>query len=349
MGVRRIGYGFFWRDAELYDPDIGVWMYTASMTDSRASPTATLLPNGQVLVAGGFGYGRNTSGDLASAELYDPTTGLWAYTGSMAIGRDSHTATLLANGKVLIAGGYNGFTTLNSAELYDPTTGLWAYTGSMRTTRSGYSATLLPNGQVLVAGGDDDNGDTFASAELYNPATGVWSPTGSMGSPRGGHTATLLANGQVLVVGGYNGLTTLNSAELYDPATGTWSPTGSLGFARSDDTATLLANGKVLIAGGFGTNGELLASSELYDPAPPFINPIFNHPVKLGDGSFQFGFAITSGPGYSVLASPDLAAPLNSWKYLGPATEMPVGSGLFQFTDHQAPNYPQRFYRVSSP
>ena len=216
-----------------------------------------------------------------------------------------------------------------------------------KTARYGHTATLLPNGQVLVAGGGDDNGDIFASAELYNPATGVWSPTGSIGSPRSSHTATLLANGQVLVVG--EGTTPLAGAELYDPATGTWSPTGSLGFARSGYSATLLANGQVLIAGGFGTYGELLASSELYDPSPSFINLIFNHPVKLGDGSFQFGFAFTSGPGYSVLASPDLAAPLNSWTYLGPAIETPPGSGQFQFTDHQAPNYLQRFYRVSSP
>ena len=113
------------------------------------STTATLLPNGQVLVAGGF-----NGVDLASAELYDPATGLWTATGSMTSARDHHTATLLPNGQVLVAGGYSfDDFALASAELYDPATGLWTATGSMATARYWHTATLLPNGQVLVAGG----------------------------------------------------------------------------------------------------------------------------------------------------------------------------------------------------
>ena len=142
------------------------------MATARYDHTATLLPNGQVLVAGGFGGNY-----LASAELYDPATGLWTATGSMAAARFCHTVTLLPNGQVLVAGGFNDASgALASAELYDPATGLWTATGSMATKRDGHTATLLPNGQVLVAGGY--NGVFLASAELYDPATGLWTATG---------------------------------------------------------------------------------------------------------------------------------------------------------------------------
>jgi hypothetical protein len=120
-------------------------------------------------------------------------------------------------------------------------------------------------------------------------------------------------------------------------------PMNSCSASRAGHTATLLPNGKVLVVGGFALN-----SAELYGPTPSFLNPILN-PIKLGDGSFQFGFSNPSGPAYRVLASTGVAAPLNTWSNLGPANETPPGSGQFQFTDHQATNYPQRFYRVSSP
>jgi Kelch motif protein/galactose oxidase-like protein/dockerin type I repeat protein len=133
------------------------------MVDERERHTATLLPNGQVLVAGGYnGF------DLRSAELYDPATGLWTRTGSMATAREIHTATLLPNGQVLVAGGQTtGTGVLGSAELYDPATGLWSVTGSLVTARYYHTATLLPNGQVLVAAGFGRNLDYLASAELY--------------------------------------------------------------------------------------------------------------------------------------------------------------------------------------
>ena len=215
-----------------------------------------MLPNGKVLVAGGLG----ASGSLASAELYDPATGAWSATGSLATARDFHSATLLPNGKVLVAGGSNG-SFLGSAELYDPATGAWSATGSLATARDFHSATLLPNGKVLVAGGY--NGSYLASAELYDPDTGAWSATESLATARSIHSATLLPNGKVLVAGGLNG-SYLASAELYNPATGAWSATVSLATARASHTATLLPNGKVLVAGGY--NGSSLASAELFDP-----------------------------------------------------------------------------------
>jgi hypothetical protein len=176
-------------------------------------------------------------------------------------GFPSFTATLLQNGKVLVAGGGPA-----TGELYDPSTGTFSLTGAMVTPRSGHTATLLSNGEVLIAGGFDSSGNYLTSAELYNPATGTFTLTGSMKTSRANFTATLLQNGQVLAAAGQNSNAFppfLTRAELYNPATGKWSSTGSLKVGRYFQTATLLNSGEVLIAGG----GGHLASAELYNPA----------------------------------------------------------------------------------
>jgi Putative Ig domain/Galactose oxidase, central domain/Kelch motif len=241
----------------------GVFSNTGSLVTAREAPTATLLPNGKVLVAGGY---NNTNDNLASAELYDPATGSWTATGSLAIARSSHTATLLPNGKVLVAGGVNTNGYLASAELYDPATGSWAPTGSLGIARGDHTATLLPNGKVLVASGS--NFGDLVGAELYDPASGIWTATGGLITARRFHTATLLPSGKVLVAGGSNDTSEyLANAELYDPASGSWTATGSLGAARNIHTATLLSDGKILVAGGSNATLTALASAELYDSA----------------------------------------------------------------------------------
>jgi hypothetical protein len=185
----------------------------------------------------------------------------------MSIARAGHTATLLQNGKVLVAGG-SGQDGL--AELYDPANGTWAPTGSMSERRSGHRATLLQDGKVLVTGGGA--GSMSASPEIYDPATGSWSSAGSMVEKRPSHTATLLANGKVLVAAGGEIATAVDTAELYDPVTGTWTRTGRLSEVRSGHSATLLPDGQVLVTGGVGNfsfsdDDTTRASSELYNPA----------------------------------------------------------------------------------
>ncbi len=255
--------------AELYTPSTGSWTPTGPMVVGRFGHTATLLPNGKVLVVGGESGAGAGAMTLASAELYDPSTGLWAPTGALAAARSFHTATLLASGKVLVAGGdpfsYQALR-IASAELYDPGTGMWTPTSSMTTARSYFTATLLGDGKVLAAGGAHDGNN---SAEVYDPSVGTWTLTSPMIEVRRDHTATLLPSGQVLVSGGANATAgALASAELYEPATGTWTAAGALSIARYEHAAVLLPDDHVLVMGGCNRLCLGLDSSEVYAPAP---------------------------------------------------------------------------------
>ena len=257
--------------AELYDPFSGTWSPTGAMETARYEHTATLLRDGKVLVTGGIVAGDAADDQMPPGELYDPASGTWTATGAMATDRYLHTATLLPDGKVLVAGGeQDGSPDGPFAELYDPINGTWTAAGTMITLRGARTATLLPDDKVLVTGG--------SSAELYDSQTGAWSATQRMIAARAGHTATLLADGRVLVAGGSGSAeesacqchAPLGSAELYDPSTGTWSATASMVAVRSGHTATLLPDGRVLVASGngmeIGIGSVMLASAELYDP-----------------------------------------------------------------------------------
>jgi N-acetylneuraminic acid mutarotase len=253
------------------------WSGIDALGTARYGHTATPLPDGRVLVAGG-----NDSGPLGSAELYDPAAHRWSNAHSMNVARHGHAAVLMRSGKILVAGGSapadpasnaSGYT--RTAEIYDPAANTWTEAASMSTGRFQPTMTALPDGRVLVAGGSGDietpdgvrAAVPLASAEVYDPANDSWTDVPSMSVPRALATATPIENGKVLVAGGYDDATgELSSAELYDPSTDRWSKTGSLAEARDAATATALPNGEVLVAGGDSGDGAL-ASAELYRPA----------------------------------------------------------------------------------
>lgn len=267
--------GFPLASAELYNPGSGSWTAAGNLREGRTLHTATLLPDGTVLAVGGSSSGTDGE-ELASAELFDPSTRTWTETGGMIEARSGHTATLLPAGNVLVVGGFGAsgeivpavvnLPGLGSAELYDPGRGSWTATGSMIYLRGTHTATLLPEGAVFATGA--------VLSELYDPNSETWTPAGAMTEIRARHlsTATLLLDGTVLVTGGYGGYgassgsDVLASAELYDPNIDFWLFAENMGTPRQYHTATLLRDGTVLVAGG-GNDGGLVAPTELYDPS----------------------------------------------------------------------------------
>jgi N-acetylneuraminic acid mutarotase len=259
--------------AELLDPATLTWTATGSLTQPRSNHTATLLPDGRVLVAGGL-QDRAGTRAVRGAELYDPATRTWTPTGEMTQPRSQHSATVLLDGRVLVAGGFSEDAYVNSAELYDPATGTWTRTGDMTAARGRHTATVLPDGRVLVVGGVSGNVwsgpccGPLSSAELFDPSTGIWTATGSTTDPSGELAATQLLDGRVLIVAGPYGPSP--SGDLYDPATGTWSPTSPLIEPLAGLTAVLLLDGRVLVAGGWvqGPPDTFtgLATAQIYDP-----------------------------------------------------------------------------------
>lgn len=255
---------------ELYDPSVGSFMAAAPMTTARGQHTATLLANGKVLIAGGRSSRSSPTTALASAEIYDPSNGAFTPASVMSTQRADHTATLLLNGKVLIAGGRTPFEapfSVSTAELYDPATGAFTPTSSMTASRGKHTATLVPNGKVLLVGGETASPTT---ADLYDPATAQFTAVQLTAVAGIGASAVLLTNGHVLVVGGRNpvfgGDPFVTNAQQLDPIGGTSTVKAALVFAREEPTATLLSNGKVLVVGGTGL-GRYITRAELYDPA----------------------------------------------------------------------------------
>ena len=208
----------------------------------------------------------------------------------MAAPRSQHTATLLADGRVLIAGGLPGSSPpaaggitlasyrtvdtdafLTTAEIYDPTTGTFSRTDSMSTPHRGHTATLLRDGRVLVVGNGGETSASGTAADVYDPATGTFSRTGSMKFGRWLHTATMLPDGRVLILGGRTPKDSVRAtAELYDPGSGRFTSAGSMAEGRQQHSATLLPDGRVFIAGGYWSDGQkwrVLSSTEMFEPS----------------------------------------------------------------------------------
>jgi hypothetical protein len=291
--------------AEIYDPATGTWALTGVLPYGRAGHGATLLATGNVLVTGSpgaldlstllydytSGLFSQTGSLLAppawipglyslvtlpngkallagvDAQTYDPSLGTWSLAATLPTGHGGaiSSATVLASGRVLLAGG-TPQTWAAVADLYDPSAPSLSSSGTLKTPRVGHTSTTLRSGLVLLAGGTDAGGAALATTEMYDPATGAFAPGPALKSARTGHTATTLASGKVLMVGGEAVGAPLASVEILDPSgTATVAPGSAMAEARAGHSATLLATGGVLVVGGKGSAGSL-ASAELFDP-----------------------------------------------------------------------------------
>jgi hypothetical protein len=277
--------------AELYDPATGTFSPTGVMLQAQWSNSATLLPNGKVLITGGTTGLTSCCRIAAVPELYDPSTGSFTAAGAYAIlgavaetnGLVAVSATALRDGRVLIA-------SEPAAEIYDPVMNTFSRTGTMTTGGplgtpqyiGGRTGTLLRDSRVLLVGGEHEDFGRFATAELYDASTGVFTATGSMAFVRDSHAATLLDDGRVLITGGEGVIgcdsgpgpacvvESMASAEIYDPSTGRFTLAGTMTSAREFHMATLLKDGRVLITGGIffhgGPNSSVtpVLAAELY-------------------------------------------------------------------------------------
>ena len=288
---------------------------TGSMGTSREGHTATLLPNGKVLIVGG----SDGTLSLNSAELYDPAAGTFAPTTASGMQRIV-SATLLQNGRVLVIGQVpDALGTLQpAAELYDASTDSFSSTGAPLTTRPAHTATLLQGGKVLVVSGHDSCSSPNAAAELYDPVTGTFSGTGAPAAIFDGHTATRLPDGKVLVAGGDPSCTqpfTAN-AELYDPMTGAFVSAGLMLQRRAYHTATLLPNGNVLLAGNCYLGCGLI-TAEIFVPSSQTFTAtgqmntdgVGQTATSRDDGTVLIAGGRSRSSGFSAAANPEIYDP----------------------------------------
>jgi N-acetylneuraminic acid mutarotase len=258
---------------EMYDPTAGTWSNTGSLNVPRYFHSTTVLQDGKVLVVGGC-ISPDCTNLTASAELYNPDTGTWSLAAPLSDAREAHTATLLADGRVLVTGGYGATRILAATEIYDPATNQWTRVGNLGMARVMHSATVLDGSAMVVGGRGGDFGAMLCSTEIFDLATGRWSYGPSVVKMVQQHTAALLLDGTLLVAGG-TGVKEMNGqivfwsktrAGFYQRSAGTWTQTGRLNHPRSAHAAVLLNDGRVLAVGGLDSKGVDLATAELYTP-----------------------------------------------------------------------------------
>lgn len=269
------------------------WAATGGLNVGRHSHTATRLPDGRVLVIGGITGGVGNTSVLASCELYDPTAGSWSLTGSLAQGRSAHTATLLPDGRVLVAGGSDAAgAPLAGCELFDPAAGTWTATGGLQAARSGPTATMLPHGAVLLVGGRGADGLALASTELYHAASGQFTPGAPLLVPRAGHTASLLPGGDVLVVAGAPGVA---HAEILGRRMARAGRTISLSFTANEAIQTPV----VVLAGRAATvthlGGTHWLATVVVEPTDPQGPAAFSITATDLDGNVSVVTSTTDG------------------------------------------------------
>jgi hypothetical protein len=275
--------------ATIWDPATGTARGLASPLSARVNPTATLLLDGRVLVVGGFGgpYAYSATA-VATAEVWDPETEAFTPTGTMAVARVGHTATLLTDGRVLVVGGAGRGNDATSAEVWDPATGRFAEAGTLTDGRGGHTATLLTDGKVLVHGGVGSDGASVGRYQTWDPATSTFDAGGLWVDRTTSATVTRLDDGRLLLVGGItqggaSSGAVWDMAFLRGPA---WSPTEAittLGMGRFNHAAVRLPDGRVLVLGGMTDATTSTASVEVFDPATSSFTPAAPLPRPIAD------------------------------------------------------------------
>jgi hypothetical protein len=293
---------------EIYNPATGRWRTTGALNTPRRNPVVVALSNGEVLAATGAHGPPDGNRFLFTAELYNPATRHWTYTGNMDVGRDGDSrGAVLHDGRVLLLGGEGPWLTFSPAtDVYDPAVGMWSRGGDL--PGGGIAAptlTVLANGQVLLAGGYDFSGTTHAEAYLFDPATEAWTQTGSMNYARSSASSVLLPDGEVLVAGGGNGAGPVLPSEIYNPATGQWRVGPALKDGHIGGKMILLSTGEILMAGGYDANGPTTAAELLGAPAPSWwsgacdvtghagsypLGASYDGVPACGPGTFQGGY-----------------------------------------------------------
>jgi hypothetical protein len=280
-----------------------------TMQVARAVHTQTALADGRILIVGGCtSAGCDTgSADGATAELFDPTTRTFALTGPLRTSRDDHAAVRLADGRVLVAGGWGGQGVLDTTEVYDPATGSFSDGPAMSSPRAGFAAIELDDGRVLLAGGFTGNHTTTATADLFDPATDTILEVAPLREARGSYAAVRLVAGGVIVVGGYDNGHALSSAEIFDPATSTFRSTGAMGTARLKFAAAPLPDGSVIVLGGAGDieGRNPLATTEIYDP----LTEAFRDGPRMNQPRYKLLGSTVSLPGGAVLIAGGASRP----------------------------------------
>ena len=300
-----------------------------SMMHSRVSHSATLLPDGRVLVVGGMDEGFNP---LRTSEVFDPETNRWTAADEMREARTEHSAALLKDGRVIVTGGMNEkLEIIGTTEIFDPEMGKWSEYEGMRTVRRGHFALSLPDGKVAVVGGVGQTlgglgilanisaTGALLSTEIYDPKTNTWSRANDMREGHSGGLAVVLKDGRVLIAGGYNQAEGLASSEVFDPSVDQWMRTSSMVRKTFANTATVLTDGSVLFTGGFGMSrakGGITPGSEVFDPksnewrkAPDTVHGRMGHTITL----LPDGRVVTIGGSTA-------SGPVNTAEYMEPKT-----------------------------
>ena len=260
--IAGYGSGTWLSSAEIYDPATGQWSITQPIFAHGVTHTATLLKDGRVLVMAGAKQ-SGSSGPNDRVEIFDPKTSLWQEAALHENTEGNHTATLLGDGRVLIAGG------MADPSIYDPTNDTWQPAGELASERCFAQAVTLQDGRVLLIGGVFPHGETVLnSVEVYDPASDAWQQTAPLPQARYYHTATLLPDGRALIVGGWDSYAgfesaLLDTAETYDDKSATWGTVAPPSIGRAGHTATLLPDGRILVTGGQTAPGSFLASAEV--------------------------------------------------------------------------------------